>query len=135
MRTIRCFKSSSFTLIFFIFNKLLDYIEIKNICLPGKDMAPGYTMRRRQADGGSVMPWAMFSWEPCAHGIDVDVSWAPTTYLNIVSDVVTTSHGNVFVIKCRDGSWFEEHDNKAPQICIMFWTNTDPFWTGVTPVI
>lgn len=31
--------------------------------LPGEHMAPGCTMGRRRAGGGSVMLWAMFCWE------------------------------------------------------------------------
>ena len=40
--------------------------------LPGEHMAPGCTMGRRQAGGGSVMFWAMFCWETLGPAIHVD---------------------------------------------------------------
>jgi len=42
--------------------------------LPGEHMAPGCTMGRRQADGGSVMLWAKFCWETLGPAIHVDLS-------------------------------------------------------------
>ena len=48
--------------------------------LPGDVMAPGCTLGRRQAGGGSEMLWAMFCWEtlgPAIH-VDVNLTHAPT---------------------------------------------------------
>ena len=42
--------------------------------LPGEVMAPGCTVGRRQAGGGSVMLWAMFCWETLGPAIHVDVN-------------------------------------------------------------
>ncbi len=44
-----------------------------------EEMAAGCTMGRKQSGRGSVMLWAMFSWE-------VDVTLTHTTYLKIVAD-------------------------------------------------
>ena len=55
-------------------------------CLPGEDIAPGCTMGRRQASGGSVMLWAMFCWETVGLAIHVDVTLTCTTYLSIAAD-------------------------------------------------
>ncbi|ROL49569.1 hypothetical protein DPX16_15895 [Anabarilius grahami] len=54
--------------------------------LPGKHMAPGCTMGRRQAGGGSVMLWAMFCWETLGPATHVDVTLTRTIYLSIVED-------------------------------------------------
>ncbi|MCI4385481.1 hypothetical protein PGIGA_G00050990 [Pangasianodon gigas] len=62
--------------------------------LPGEEMAPGCTMGRRQAGGGSVMLYAMFCWETSGPGLHVDVTLTRTTYQNIVADRVTPLHGN-----------------------------------------
>ena len=56
--------------------------------LPGEHMAPGCTMGRRQAGGGSVMLWAMFCWETLGRTINVDVTLTRTTYPSIVADHV-----------------------------------------------
>ena len=56
--------------------------------LPGEEMAPGCTMGRRQAGGGSVMLWTMFCWDTLGPGIHVDVTLTRTTYLNIVAEQV-----------------------------------------------
>ena len=42
--------------------------------LPGEVMAPGCTVGRRQAGGGSVMLWAMFCLETLGPSIHVDVN-------------------------------------------------------------
>ena len=42
--------------------------------IPGEVMAPGCTVGRRQAGGGSVMLWAMFCWETLGLAIHVDVN-------------------------------------------------------------
>ena len=67
--------------------------------LPGEHMAPGCTMGRRQAGGGSVMLWAMFCWETLGPAIHVDVTLTryfctrcyflkggPTQYHNVMPD-------------------------------------------------
>ncbi|XP_067308382.1 transmembrane inner ear expressed protein isoform X1 [Pseudorasbora parva] len=54
--------------------------------LPGKHMAPGCTMARRQPDGGSVMPRGMFCWETLGPAIHVDFTLTCTIYLRIVAD-------------------------------------------------
>jgi len=59
--------------------------------LPGEHMAPGCTMGRRQAGGGSVMLWAMFCWETLGPAIHVDVTLTRTTYLSIVETMYTLS--------------------------------------------
>ena len=50
--------------------------------LPGKEMAPGCIMGRRQAGRGSIMLWVIFCWETLDPGIHVDVTLTHTTYLN-----------------------------------------------------
>jgi len=54
---------------------LLDHVDGRvRVCrLPGEVMAPGCTVGRRQAGGGSVMLWAMFCWETLGPAIHVDV--------------------------------------------------------------
>ena len=42
---------------------LLHHVDGRVRRLPGEHMAPGCTMGRRQAGGGSVMLWAVFCWE------------------------------------------------------------------------
>ncbi|MCJ8748985.1 hypothetical protein PDJAM_G00170790 [Pangasius djambal] len=54
--------------------------------LPGEETAPGCTMGRRRAGGGSVMVWAMFFWETSGPGVHVDVTVTRTTYLNTAAD-------------------------------------------------
>ena len=54
--------------------------------LPGEVMAPGCTVGRRQAGGGSVMLWAMLCWETLSPAIHVDINLTLVTYLNIVAD-------------------------------------------------
>ena len=69
---------------------LLHHVDsrVPECCLPGEEMAPGYTLGRRKASGGSVMLWAMFCGETLGPGIHVDVTLTRTTYLNIVADQV-----------------------------------------------
>ncbi|KAK3562667.1 hypothetical protein QTP86_004084 [Hemibagrus guttatus] len=57
--------------------------------LLGEHMAPGCTMRRRQAGGGSVMLWAMFCWETLGPAIHVDVTLTRTTYPSIFAEFTT----------------------------------------------
>ncbi|KAK3528244.1 hypothetical protein QTP86_027960, partial [Hemibagrus guttatus] len=54
----------------------------------GEHMAPGCTMGRRRAGGGSVMLWAMFCWETLGPAIHVDITLTCTTYLNNAADHV-----------------------------------------------
>ena len=56
-------------------------------------MAPGCTVGRRRAGGGSVMLWAMFCWETLGPAIHVDVNLTRVTYRNIVADQVHPLHG------------------------------------------
>ena len=66
------------------------------VCLlPGEEMAPGCTMGRRQAGGGSLILWALFCWETLDPAIHVAVTLAHTTYLNIVADQVHPSIATV----------------------------------------
>ena len=58
--------------------------------LPGEVMAPGCTVGRRQAGGGSVM----FCWETLGPAIHVVVNLTRVTYLNIVADLPKLLHGN-----------------------------------------
>ena len=51
-------------------------------------MAPGCTVGRRQAGGGSVMLWEMFCWETLGPAIHVDINLTRVTYQNIVADQV-----------------------------------------------
>ena len=65
---------------------LLDHVDghVRVRRLPGEMMAPGCTVGRRQAGGGSVMLWAMFCWETLGPAIRVDINLTRVTYLNIV---------------------------------------------------
>lgn len=52
-----------------------------HVChLPGNEMAPGCTMGKVQASEGSVMLWAMSSWETLNHGFHMDAILIRTTY-------------------------------------------------------
>uniref|UniRef100_A0AAY5KFW1 Tc1-like transposase DDE domain-containing protein n=1 Tax=Esox lucius TaxID=8010 RepID=A0AAY5KFW1_ESOLU len=100
--------------------------QVRMRCLPGEHMAPGCTIGRRQAGGGSVMLWAMFCGETLGPAIHVDVTLTRTTYLSIVADHVHPFMATVF----RHGiglfqqdnapgheakmvqEWFGEHKNK-----------------------
>ncbi|XDV38453.1 hypothetical protein PO909_007853 [Leuciscus waleckii] len=55
-------------------------------CLPGEVVKSGCTVGRGQADGESVMLWAMFCWETLGPAIHMDVNLTCATYLNIVAD-------------------------------------------------
>ncbi|MCI4377385.1 hypothetical protein PGIGA_G00202980 [Pangasianodon gigas] len=70
-------------------------------------MAPGCSTGRRQAGGGSVMPWAMFCWETLGPGIYVSATLTRTTYLNIVADQVHPFMATVF----PNGSGLLQQDN------------------------
>ena len=75
--------------------------------LPGEEIAPGRTMGRKQAGGGSVMLWAMFCCETLGPGINVNVTLTRTTYLNIVADQVHPFMATVF----SNGSGLFQQDN------------------------
>ena len=56
---------------------LFDHHVDGRVCvrrLPGEVMAPGCSVGRRRAGGGSVMLWAMFCWETLGPAIHVDVN-------------------------------------------------------------
>ncbi len=94
--------------------------------LTGEHMAPGCTMGRRQAGGGSVMLWAMLSWETLGHAFHVDVTLTHTTYLSIVEDHLNPFMETDFPGGCgpfqQDNApcykvkitqeWFEEKNNE-----------------------
>ncbi|KAK3524459.1 hypothetical protein QTP70_029308, partial [Hemibagrus guttatus] len=95
-------------------------------------MAPGCTMGRRQAGGGSVMLWAMFCWETLGPAIHVDVTLTSTTYLSIVADHVhpfmetMLSDGcGLFqqdIAPCHKAKmvqeWFDEHNNEFEDLLL-----------------
>lgn len=60
--------------------------RVRVCSLTGEQMAPGYTMGRRQGGKVSVMLQAMFCWETSAPGLHVDVTLAHITYLNTAED-------------------------------------------------
>ena len=105
--------------------------------LPGEHMAPGCTMGRRQAGGGSVMLWAMFCWETLGPAIHVDVTLTRITYLSIVADHVHPFMETVFTSGCglfqQDNApchkakmvqeWFEEHNNEFE---VLTWPPNSP---------
>ncbi|KAK3539724.1 hypothetical protein QTP70_012747 [Hemibagrus guttatus] len=100
-------------------------------------MAPGCTMGRRRAGGGSVMLWAMFCWETLGPAIHVDVTLTRTTYLSIVTDHVHLFMEAVFPDGCglfqQDNApchkakmlqeWFDEHNN---QFEVLTWAPNSP---------
>ena len=65
-------------------------------------------MVRRQADGGSLMLWAMFCWETLGPAIHVGVTWTRTNYLSIVIDCVHPFIETPF----PDGCGLFEQDNE-----------------------
>ncbi|KAK3573262.1 hypothetical protein QTP86_019240, partial [Hemibagrus guttatus] len=66
--------------------------QVRLCRLPGEHMAPGCTMGRRQAGGGSVMLWAMFCWKTLGPAIHVVQDSAPCHKAKIVQE------------------WFDEHN-------------------------
>ena len=62
--------------------------------LPGEVMAPGCTVGRQQAGGGSVMFWAMFCWETLGPAIHVDVNLTHVTSQQHRCRPGTPLHGN-----------------------------------------
>ncbi|KAK3523760.1 hypothetical protein QTP70_009232 [Hemibagrus guttatus] len=75
--------------------------------LPGKHMAPGCTMGRRRAGGGSVMLWAMFCWETLCPAVHVDVTLTRSTYLSIAADHAHSFMETLF----PDGCGLFQQDN------------------------
>ncbi|KAK3560338.1 hypothetical protein QTP86_006422 [Hemibagrus guttatus] len=94
--------------------------------LPGEHMAPGCTMGRRRAGGGSVLLWAMFCWETLGPAVHVDVTLTRSTYLSIVADHVHPFMETLFPDGCvlfqQDNApchkaemvqeWFDDHNNQ-----------------------
>ncbi len=94
--------------------------------LTGQHMAPGCTMGRRQAGGGSVMLWAMLGWETLGHAFHVEVTLTHSTYLSIVEDHLHPFMETDFPGGCdlfqQDNApcykvkmtqeWFEENNNE-----------------------
>ena len=93
-------------------------------------------MGRRQADGGSVMLWAMFYWEPLGPAIHVDVILTRTTYLGLGADHEHSFMDMVFPHGCglfqqgnampqsKNGSgMFEEHNNEFE---VLTWPPNSP---------
>ncbi|MCJ8743381.1 hypothetical protein PDJAM_G00093370 [Pangasius djambal] len=118
---------------------LLHHVDgrVRVRCLPGVEMAPGCTMGRRQAGGGSVMLWATFCWETLRPGIHVDVTLTRPTYLNTVADQVHLFMATVFPngsglfqqdnAPCLTAKivqeWFEEHDKEFK---VLTWPPNSP---------
>lgn len=71
---------------------VLSYYHMTRIvaqnCNTGVYVAPGITIGRRQADGGSVTLWAMFYWETLETANHMDVTLTCTIYLSLVADHV-----------------------------------------------
>ena len=67
-------------------NHVVLYITWMARCVCVEHMAPGCTMGRRQAGGGSAMLWAMLCWGTSGPAIHVDVTLTRTTYLSSVAD-------------------------------------------------
>ncbi|KAK3568332.1 hypothetical protein QTP86_004231 [Hemibagrus guttatus] len=94
--------------------------------LPGEHMAPGCTMGRRRAGGGSVLLWSMFCWETLGPAVHVAVTVTRSTYLSIVADHVHPFMETLFPDGCvlfqQDNApchkaemvqeWFDEHNNQ-----------------------
>ncbi|KAK3549087.1 hypothetical protein QTP70_031342 [Hemibagrus guttatus] len=106
-------------------------------CLPGEHMAPGCTMERRQAGGGSVMLWTMFCWEILCPAIHVDITLTRTTYLSIVADHV---HPFMETVKgFPDGCGLFQQDNapchKAKMVQEWFDDHSNEFevWPSNSP--
>ncbi|KAK3525669.1 hypothetical protein QTP70_004315 [Hemibagrus guttatus] len=105
--------------------------------LPEEHMAPGCTMGRRQACGGSAMLWAMFCWETLGPAIHVEVTLTRITYLSIVAVHVHTLMETVFPDGCglfqQDNAqchkakmvqeWFDKQNN---QFEVLTWPPNSP---------
>ncbi|KAK3572207.1 hypothetical protein QTP86_026064 [Hemibagrus guttatus] len=90
------------------------------------DFAPGCTMGRRRAGGGSVLLWSMFCWETLGPAVHVDVIVTRSTYLSIVADHVHPFMETLFPDGCglfqQDNApchkaemvqeWFDDHNNQ-----------------------
>ena len=84
--------------IFYFLHHLDGQVHLRHLAVG--HMAPGCTMGRRQACGGSVILWALFCWETLGPAIHVDVTLTRTTYLSIVTDHVHPFMETVFPDGC-----------------------------------
>ncbi len=73
---------------------LLHHLDGCVRCLPGEHMAPGCTMGRRQAGGGSVMLCGMFCWETLAPVMHVDFTFTHDHLPKHCYRPCATFHGN-----------------------------------------
>ena len=94
-------------------------------------------MGRSPAGGGSVMLWAMFTWESLGPAIHVDVTSTRTTYLSIVADHVHPFMDAIFPdgrglfqqdnAPCHKAKmvqdWFEEHSSEFE---VLTWPPDSP---------
>ena len=119
--------------------------------LPGEHMAPGCTMGRRRAGGGSVMLWTMFCWGTLGSTIHVDVPLTRSTYLSLVADHEQTQCSLMasfsrMMLPATKQKWFRNGLRntttslrcclglQVPQtsirssICGTFWTNKSDPW-------
>ncbi|KAK3560711.1 hypothetical protein QTP86_014737, partial [Hemibagrus guttatus] len=101
-------------------------VRVRVRLLPEEHMAPGCTMGRRRAGGGSVLLWSMFCWETLGPAVHVDVTVTRSTYLSIVADHVHPFMETLFPDGCvlfqQDNApchkaemvqeWFDEHNNQ-----------------------
>ena len=100
--------------------------------VPGKEMAAGCTMGRRQAGRDSVM----FCWETLSPGLHVAVAWTRATYLNIVADHIHPLTATVFpgsglfqqdrvpwLTAKMVQEWFKEHDK---EFRVLTWPANSP---------
>ncbi|KAK3533242.1 hypothetical protein QTP70_013655 [Hemibagrus guttatus] len=107
---------------------LLHHVDVQ-VCvrlLPGEHMAPGCTMGRRRAGGGSVLLWSVFCWETLGPAVHVDVTVTRSIYLSIVADHVHPFMETLFPDGCvlfqKDNAschkakmvqeWFDDHNNQ-----------------------
>ena len=88
-------------------------------------LAPGCTVGRRQAGGGGIMGWEMFSWSTLGPIIPIEQSLTSVHYVNIVANQVHPFMTTVFTAgdgvyqqdnaPCHKGrnvlEWFEEHSS------------------------
>lgn len=104
---------------------------------PNEPLAPGCTVGRRQAGGGGIMVWAMFSWGTLGPIIPIEQSLTSVRYLNMVADQVHPFMATVFPAgdgvyqqdnaPCHKGrivmDWFEEHSSDFQ---VMSWPPNSP---------
>ncbi|KAK3523811.1 hypothetical protein QTP70_010172 [Hemibagrus guttatus] len=111
---------------------LLHHVDgrVRVCLLPGEHMAPGCTMGRRRAGGGSVLLWSMFCWETLGPAVHVDVTVTRSTYLSIAADHVHSFMETLFPDGCglfqQDNApchkaemvqeWFDDHNNQFEEL-------------------